>query len=143
MEVINDRKKMLEQWKRWYPVGDLAAKYYVDSISDTIEGFTILLLDANNKNKRLQILFEDSIYAYRSTDETFRHSLIVDLSDRYGADFYGKWTFFKVTNSLYIKWLSEQSCGISDTRNLIHFSLIAADSIVDVIDVAEPTITLI
>ncbi|QQE74225.1 hypothetical protein KDJ56_20675 [Brevibacillus composti] len=131
---------MQENWERWEPVFGLSSKYYVESLSDSIEGFRILLSDANDEKKKVEVIFEDSVHAYRSTDESFRQSAINMIDELYGTEFYAEWTFFKVTNSKYIQWLSEQSYGITESESLIHFSILAGDSIVDVIAAYEPKI---
>jgi hypothetical protein len=61
-----------ENWEHWEPVFGLSSKYYVESLSDSIEGFRILLSDAYDENKKVEVIFEDSVHAYRSTDESFR-----------------------------------------------------------------------
>lgn len=132
---------MQENWERWEPISGLSSKYYVESLSDSIEGFRILLSDAYDEYKKVEVLFEDSVHAYRSTDESFRQSVINKIDERYGTEFYSEWTFFKVTNSEYIQWLSEQSYGIAES--LTHFSILAGDSIVDVIAAYEPKIAII
>ncbi|MGC2310232.1 MAG: hypothetical protein WA432_01265 [Candidatus Babeliaceae bacterium] len=133
---------MLEKWIQWQPIPNLMKKYYIDSISDTFDGFIILLSDENNKSN-VRVMFENSIDAYRSTDESFRLKTIHDLGQYYGSSFYTQWTFFKVINSEYLHWLSEQSYKITDTLSFIHFSFIAADSILDVVTNYEPRVELI
>lgn len=134
---------MQEQWTRWEPIEGLALKYYVEAITDDIEGgFKIILSNINNRKNTVHVHFKDSAYAYSSANERFRRKTINTLSKHYGPDFH-KWTFFKVTNSEYIKYLSEESYGWSDVFGFIHFSFIAADSIVDVIDNYEPEVTIV
>lgn len=134
---------MNEQWIRWEPIRGLSAKYYIDSISHTMKGLKILLSDAQNEQKKMMMIFEDSVEAFRSTDESFRRSTLYYLEQQYGTKFYAEWTFFKIPNSTYIQWLSEQSYGISDPLPLIHFSFLAMDLALDVIAVDEPRIELI
>lgn len=134
---------MTEQWSRWEPIEGLSSKYSIESISNTIDGFELLLADSDDEKKMIRIIFENSVYAYKSTNETFRCKLIYDLDEQYGTNFYGNWTFFKVNNSSYIKSMSEESCGISDSQPLIHFSILASDSVVDIIAVYEPIVQLI
>jgi len=69
--------------------------------------------------------------------------MIFDLKNTYGGDFYGNWTFFKVENSSYLKWLSEQSCTVTDHLNLQHICCITEDSILDIATSYEPEISLI
>ncbi|MFA6066404.1 MAG: hypothetical protein WC707_04470 [Candidatus Babeliaceae bacterium] len=134
---------MIEQWIRWEPIEGLEKKYCIHSIEDTLEGFSVLLSNIHNKEQKIRIIFENSVDAYRNTHENFRSSLKYALSLKYGDTFYGSWTFFKVTNSLYIQWLFEQSFGTSDSLNFIHFSFIATNSILDIVTNYEPKIELI
>ena len=134
---------MAEQWIRWEPISDSSGKYYVESISDNIKEFKILLAHCKDKKKRVRIIFDCFIYSYRSTDEGCRLNTIVNVDKQYGAKFYAEWTFFKVINSSYVLWLSEQSGGIAEPESLTHFSLFAMDSIVDVIAEYEPIVELI
>ena len=108
---------MEENWQRWELGSQLSLKYYIDSISDRVDGFRILLSDANDESKKVEVLFEDSVHAYRSTDESYRQSTINNLDERYGTEFYGDYTFFKVSNSEYIHWLSLQSYGVTAEVN--------------------------
>ena len=119
----------------------MSSKYYIESISDSINGFRIVLSDANDESKRVEVLFEESVHAYRSTDESFRQSTINNLDGRYGTEFFRDNTFFKVTNSEYIHWLSLQSYGIAESETIFHFSFLAVDSIVDVIAAYEPKVS--
>jgi hypothetical protein len=130
-----------EVWKRWEVENDLISKYYIESVTDNIEGLRIVLSDATDESKKVEILFEDSVHVYRSTDESFRQSTINKLDEHYGAEFYRNRTFFIVTNSEYIQWLSLQSYGISDSEPVYHFSILAVDSVVDVIAAYEPKIS--
>ncbi|MEV2911262.1 hypothetical protein ABNF65_22305 [Paenibacillus larvae] len=134
---------MEEKWGRWEPKVGLSSKYYVESLSDSIKGFRILLSDVNDEKKKIEVTFKESVHAYRSTDESFRQSSINIIDEKYGTEFYAEWTFFKVNNSKYIQWLSEQSYGIAESETLIHFSFVARDSIVDVIAAYEPEIKII
>ena len=52
---------MQEQWTRWEPIAGLAQKYYIESISDIIEGFKILLFDANDREKKVLVSFPNSV----------------------------------------------------------------------------------
>lgn len=131
---------MSEQWERWEPIRSLSSKYYIESISDSIKCFKITLCESDDERKKVEVVFEDSVHAYRSTDESFNLKTINTLDEQYGTKFYSNWTFFKVNNSEYTNWLSKQSYGIADSQPLIHFCLIASDSIVDVIAAYEPKI---
>ncbi len=134
---------MQEKWSQWKPLDNLADRYYIESISVSIDGFKILLVDAQKESKKVSVLFPHSVHAFRNTDETFRLLTIGYLDENYAPKFYGDWTFFKVENSEYLKWLSEQSHGISDSYKVIHFSIITDDEILDLAASYEPTVTFV
>lgn len=129
-----------EIWERWEPIVGLGEKYYVESIQDDMDIFRARLYDKYFSTKRVDIIFHDQVDAYRKTDETLRSQVVLDLDKCYGHEFYATWTLFKVTNSRYIKWLSEESCTISDHMPLVHFVILAADSLVDIVTTYEPKV---
>jgi len=133
---------MKEKWIKWIPAEGLSNKYDIDLICDKTDGFEILFTDFKNEQKKVRVEFKDSVDAYRNTDESFRVKDINSLSEQYGDDFYGSWTFFKVENSSYAQWLSEQSYGFLKASDLIHFVFIGANCILDVISTYEPKIHL-
>lgn len=75
--------------------------------------------------------------------KTYRLKTFEELSEQYGTVFYSKWSFFRISNLSYLQWLSEQSCGISDSRPLIHFSFFTTNLILDVIASYEPKVELV
>lgn len=131
---------MDELWERWQPKTEISQKYYVDSILDNIKGLKIILSDSENEDSKIEIIFDDSVHAYRSTDESYRQKAINYIDEKYGTKFYSEWTLFKLTNSEYLEWISNQSFGIADSEELIHFSIVAVDSIIDIIATYEPKI---
>lgn len=131
---------MDEKWAYMDIEQELNVKYYIDSINDTINGLCILLSEVNDASLRVKVLFEHSVHAYRSTDESYRSNTINYLQDSYGVNFYRERTFFEITDSEYIQWLSKQSQGVSDLEQISHYSFLAVNSIVDVIAAYEPKI---
>lgn len=134
---------MTEQWTKWEPLPNLAGRYYLASIADTITELKIFFYHADDKEKKVLISFNNSIITYEGTYETYRSKLICDLDDRYDTRFYADWTFFKVTNSSYIKWLSEQSCHTINSSILTHFAFFAGETILDIIALNEPQVIFI
>ncbi|KKQ12044.1 MAG: hypothetical protein US22_C0004G0002 [candidate division TM6 bacterium GW2011_GWF2_36_6] len=134
---------MIEQWIKWEPIKELSSTYYVDLVIDSKKEFKIILSEEKNPQKKIHIIFENSVYAYRNTYESFRQNTIHILKKQYGESFYINWTFFKITNSSYLSWLAEESYGITNELNFTHFSIIAANEIIDIIAGYEPRIELV
>ncbi len=131
---------MNEQWMKWEPVKGLSTKYYLNSVTDNDDaGFKIELVEFENRKKKATFLFSDWVYSYRYIEEIFALNKINFLKKKYGENFLN-WTFFKVTNSQYIQWLSQESHTISDNRQLQHFSFRTMDSVLDVINDSDPIV---
>ncbi len=131
---------MTETWTQWKPINGLYRKYDIDEIVDNKTGFMVILSELETQSKKIKIHFKESVESYCCADETLRCAIIADLHTRYGTAFYGDWTFFTVTDSHYIRWLSEQSCTISDGMALVHFSILAANTILDIAAISTPTV---
>lgn len=134
---------MPEQWAKWEPISGLSAKYYIDSISQDRGGFKIILSSDTNIQEKVHVIFADSVWSHRSTDESFRQNTLYTIDKAYGQDLYVHWTFFKIKNSTYLQWLSEESFGITDNLSLIHFCLYGMDDVIDIAAAYEPHVELI
>lgn len=130
----------MEKWNRWQPLETMVGKYYVDFL---ILSENALIIKLSNGEQKIEIIFDESIDAFRYTDESFYFKIFGDLSERYGDDFYVGWSFFKVTNSDYLKWLSEQSCSLTNEFSFIHFCIFGGDKVIDVLARYEPKVKFI
>ena len=129
-----------ENWVKWEPISDLYEKYDLISFDYNINGLKITLLDEIKKESKIQLKFKNSIDSCRVTYENNREKIFFALKDKYGSSFYLKWTFFKVHNSEYLKWLSDESYTVTDYFNLTHFCIISSESIIDIIASYEPEV---
>lgn len=134
---------MKEKWTQWKPISNLSNKYYIESIINDATGLTIMFVDSINKLAKLKMVFENGIDAFRITNETFILSTISYLNEKYGDQFYAEWTFFKVENSEYLKFLSEQSGRISDSYGVKKYSIITDEDSLDIVSTYEPKFLLI
>lgn len=131
-----------EKWSRWDPgITNLNGKYNLKRIVDEM-GRLKVYLTHHNTNQHIKAVF-DSVWAHRNTYETFRMFLVSELSDLYGDEFYTNWSFFKVDNSSYMKWLSLESAGLVDNPPLTHFVIMGTDFIADIVTAEEPKIKFI
>ncbi len=134
---------MTEQWIKWEPIKGLSTRYYTDSISKFPKGLKIILSEENDRSKKVNIIFENSICAYRSTNESFTLQILDTLGEKYGKNFYAHWTFFKIINSSYIQWILQESHHVTNTMPLTHFAIFTLDSLIDIVATYEPKIELI
>lgn len=134
---------MHEQWTQWRPIEQLAHGYYMTALIDDVTGFYIRLGESKNNPRGLFLTFEHSIGAYRITDEGDRAAKLLYLNDTYGHDFFAKWAFFKVTNSEYLEWISQEAAGVFDPKSTRHLVLITENSIIDIVSSYEPKIEII
>lgn len=126
---------MDEQWLLWAPIRNVDGPYLMTKISYDTPGLMVFLKQKNTR-KTIQLLFEGCVEAYRFID-------INGVSHKTKNRGYVSTgvAFFKVLHSTYLNRLSAKSCGISDTRGLTHFVIVAFDGILEVAHSTEPLIT--
>ena len=130
---------MAEHWTRWYPSEvSLAPKYHIDTIIHDLDNFRMLLTDKQNEKQQVWVIFEHSIDIFRNTDESYCLKTITMLTEKHGKEFYTEWTFFKVENSEYLRWIFEQSLETFPQEWYTHFAFLEDNSIVDVVSNYEP-----
>ena len=132
----------MEKWTRWEPINGLSGSYYHDSFLWSEKGFIIELIN-EGQGKRVQILFDNYVDAFRYTNESFYLKIFDNSSQENDTDFYANWSFFKIANSEYLAWLSEKSCTWSDRFNFIHFCIVGGDEVIDIVTNYEPKVTII
>lgn len=131
---------MKEKWIKWEPIKNLSRKYYLESLVENHDGLKIMLSSAENDAKQILIYFQDSVKAYRKTDESFILLTLHYLGENYGSAFYGNWDFFIVENSEYLNWIIKQSHEIYEPHDFKHYCILASDVMIDIIAGYEPTV---
>ncbi len=134
----------MENWTRWEPINNLSEKYYVDSfcLSDPELDIIITLFNCD-KSKKIKIRFNGIVGSFRYTNKNYCSKMLDDIFKKYGADFYSTWSFFKIANSNYLKWLSYKSCTLSDVYPFQHYCIIGGDEIIDILASFGPKTTII
>ncbi len=118
----------------------ISGNYLIKSINDDIGKFTITLTSDQGKHN-VRVIFHESIDISRGTKLSYRKDALDELIRRYGKKFFSEWPFFKVTNSAFIQWLSNESHElVGYTDGLTHFVFLGSNYIVDVIEGYEPKI---
>lgn len=126
---------MNDIWIPWNPHEWIQPHYNFVQCNDFIKRFELLLTGPDN-NQQVRIAFDSPIYMYRATYQP--HIAAVSLSKDH--PYYNRWTFFKVINSTYIDWLTEQSYETLETHQYTHFSWVTPQAVIDVISREEPIV---
>lgn len=131
-----------QRWIRWEPIPQLVNNYGVDQIYLSTKGLKIVLYEMKQEYKTVEILFKNSIVAYTRTDESFSSELEGTFEDDPEPTEDPRWTFFKISNSSYIKKIVQEKQNLLESSRLIHFALLADDDLVDIIAESEPEVTV-
>ncbi len=137
-EEMND---LSEEWTRWVPMQGLPSKMYLERLIDDRDGMSLLL---TNKDESciLSVLFDGLVLSYRNTDEGRRLKTINFLDEKYGADFYTKWSLFKVVDSSYSQWFKQETYSIYSGYNIEHYVFLTCDDVVEVLSTFEPQVSI-
>lgn len=134
---------MKEQWIKWEPVEGLAAYRDLEIIAEDSTRLKIVLYHCEDDTKTLQVTFDKSIDAYRSTNESYLFNTMGYIEKSCGQPLFRAWTIFKVANSNYLKTFLNLSSDIKNTAPFIHFSFLTTEEFIDVIATYEPTFKFI
>lgn len=136
---MNNNEKIIpaaefnESWSRWDLAPGIAGNYGIQGVHDDLDGFKILLLH-DNTNQKVELFFPDSVWAYRSTTDSFRYDLFGKLFIKYDKDFYQEHAFFKVEQSIYLQWIVDESGGIlNDYKDFQHLVIKGINSMLDIV----------
>ncbi len=132
----------MEEWTRWEPVFGLPGRFCIKDLRMSKNGLMLELISKSNE-MLLELLFGFNIEAYRCINESWVFTIFGMLNDRYGDDFYGNWSLFKITNSNYAKSLSPLSAGVSESEDFDHFCIVDNDFVLDVLTLDTPTVKII
>lgn len=105
---------------------------YLQGIYDDINRLRVILKGIDEDDKKLQITFRSYI-SFRTANESYRLKTLYESKFKNGLNY--------SSNSKFIDWIKEESRGIYDDLNMIHYLICSNDDITDVISFDEPVIT--
>lgn len=118
-------------FKKWTPIESLPKTLYLEAVHDDWEGFR-LLLKHDEARRILRITFNPPL-SYRNTDEG-------DLLKSINEQDLGGWSLYVVSSSDYLAWFSDQSCGIHEPDDVVHYAIYTPNDCVDVLSAHSPTV---
>lgn len=121
----------MENFKK-YIIEDLSPEpLFIVDISWNNEGFKVILESKSGLDK-IGILFNETVYLYQDTAESYKPRWRIDSSDEYYPFYYSK-------NSEIIDKLKEDVDYVRDDE-IIHFVIIVIDDVVDVLTTDLPKV---
>jgi len=131
---------VLEKWTIWKPIEIPKGNYEVTNIMQNDKGTLIKLNDGVNK---IDVLFEGFVVALRVCDEGSRIKTVMEVQQSQSDRFYfSEWPLYMVENSMFGKWLIDESCGIYADGELEHISIVTANEVIDILTTYQPVISL-
>ncbi len=131
----------MNQWVIWKPADEVAKKYRLESLTTEMELPDVLLTEVGNNKKKLLLNFEYRVFSYRKTKLCANSHIVQKLNEQHGLAFAAEWSFFKVGNSSYAQWVSDQSYNFIPFDHLIHFAIITEDALLEFVSGGEPEIS--
>lgn len=117
-----------------YKVSDFNVDYmYIEDIKWNFEGLKINL-ESEKCDSKINLLFNDTVYLYLNTAESYKPSCWIETEDDY-------YPFYYSEESDYISKLKEEVDYIESDK-IIHFVIIGVDNIIDVLTSDFPVINM-
>jgi len=115
----------MNDYKPWKPLFDIPFHdLYFFELRSGINSLTVFLKVLDSDTKTLKLKF-DGVIGYRVFDESSRLNSMGEDSSMS--------EFQTSKNSDFLNWFKEESLGVFDERELIHYMLCNTDNIIDVI----------
>ncbi len=127
-------------WTVWNPTNIIERKYFICKLIDDEDSIRLCLISTESSQK-LTLNFPGMVYAYRSRLELAALCTINEITDESGQLDASDWTFFIIKNSTFVKEIVEDSQGIYSESQLIHFAVVAGESLIEFITDIAPTLT--
>jgi hypothetical protein len=133
---------MLGKWIPWFPVHESSGEYNIKAYSNTFYEFRIILSKRNTLlDTEMHITWGCLIETYRVMNETYRGRLWHYIYD-FNKDVNFRWPLFIVENSEYLKFLSEESEGITDELKFKHYFIVDSAFTMDIGSRIQPKVEL-
>jgi hypothetical protein len=118
---------MDEKYAKWEPVEGIENEMWVEALHDDYEGLRVLLKGSSGSSGILSISFPQ-YYGYRNFDESFRDKL-------WGKDSFEtrNWSLFKTSSSEFIDWLVEESGGVYNKEEMLHYVIKTGADVIEVV----------
>lgn len=121
----------MDVYEEWELIESPLTEFYLYELNDGFDGLRIVLRELGSSNKKLEI-FYSNFSGYRLTEESGR------LKTLYENDTLGP--FNKTSSSDFISWFIEESRGIPNEHNLVHYNILSSNKILDIISNQEPVV---
>lgn len=114
-------------------------EYTVKKVQQDDKGTMIVL---ESEQFLVKVMFGGFVYALLSSDESGLQKRNHEWCQKFGGERLLKETFFKLSNSKFIDFISDQTFGYYDDMELMHFVVWTEDDTVEIIAHYEPQIEI-
>ncbi len=123
----------INNFTKWEPLPEISSHLTCEGLHDDYEGFRILLKGTEPDSLTLRITFDPAL-AYRNVDEGDLLQTISEIKSP------GESSLFIVKNSSWKKWFNEESSGLHNDDDIIHYAIYTADDCIDVLSAFAPNV---
>lgn len=141
-DKVGEVSTILGKWQQWQPLEQMTGRYYIKSYNDNFENLTFILSKYDVKNDtEVHISFENGDEIYRKINESYRLRLWIYLDETH-KDLDRRKSLFKVKDSEYLKFLSEESGSITDYLHFEHYCIMDNEWSFDIATQRVPKVEL-
>lgn len=114
----------MNNYIKWEPINPLPKDLCFVGIKDDLGTLTVMLREIGDEENILEIKFK-GVLAYRVVQEGGRLKTLYEFPDFRG--------FITSVNSSFLAWFNEESRGMFEDWELVHYAICNSDNIVDII----------
>ena len=129
-----------ENWSKWNPENLPDGNYAITNFVQNSEGTKITL---DSDECIVKVIFDGVTPLVRTSIEGIRIRTWSEVQKKHEDKyFFRNWFLYIVDNSKLSAWVSEESCGVYNSEELIHYAVVTSEDIIDVISTFKPIIQI-
>ena len=129
-----------DNWILWNPDNiESCAAYSAQITQDENE----MRVAVDCTDQIIDVIFEGFVPIYVYSDEGIRMATYMPVQEKNNDKFYfRKWFLYEVKNSDFMSWALKESCGFYLEKDLMHFCIVTANDVIDILTTAAPKIVI-
>ena len=122
---------MIDSYEEWELIDSPPNAFVLYEIKEGVSGLNILLKDLKGSRRLLEISFSKSL-SLRVVEEEGRSKTLFEN--------HSMGSFNMTRHSEFLNWFSDESQGLFDYKELIHYNIASSNKIIDIISGDPPEV---
>lgn len=132
-----------EKWMKWEPLQGIPQTFRLKNFNCNEGILTLSVQDKESDSAPILDIHFDNFLALRIAHRGDKKADSYDLDEtvivmKSEPEYEYKWSLFIIKNSSYVEWFQEESAGIYEGIDIIHYLIRTPNEMFEILDTGEP-----